>query len=374
VRLPVMPPVAPMLARVAAGIPPGMLYEPKWDGFRSIVFRDGDEVEIGSRAERPMTRYFPEVVAAVRERLPARCVVDGEIVVASADGRGLDFWSLQQRIHPADSRVRMLAERTPASFVAFDLLALDHADLTSRPFAERRAALERALADSAPPIHLTSITGDPELAARWFERFEGAGLDGVIAKRADGIYEPGKRVMVKVKHHRTMDCVVAGYRVHVAGPDVLGSLLLGLYADDGAAAGRWAQREGQDEWTGLFGGLAPIGVVGAFPMARRKELFAELQPLVCDLPEHPWGRVAAAAAGRGREGSRWNPGKDLSFVPLRPERVVEVRYEHLDRGRLRHPARFVRWRPDRDPASCGYAQLEQAERFDLEDVLAGRVR
>ncbi len=362
-----MPPVAPMLARPVAGIPPGHFYEPKWDGFRSIVFRDGDEVEIGSRGERPMTRYFPEVVAAVKAGLPARCVVDGEIVVAGGEHRRLDFWALQQRIHPADSRVRLLAERTPASFIAFDLLAWDDADWTQRPFAERRTALERALAGAAPPVHLTPITRDPELAARWFELFEGAGLDGVIAKDGAQPYEPNKRVMRKVKHVRTADCVVAGYRLHSSGPDAIGSLLLGLHADTDEPAA---------DWSGMVSGLSPAGVIGAFPMARRRELLVELQPLVCDLADHPWSGVArdARAQARGGQRSRWNPSKDLSFVPLRPERVVEVRYDHMEGVRFRHPPQFVRWRPDRDPRSCGYAQLERPVRFDLAEVLAGRVR
>jgi ATP-dependent DNA ligase len=361
-----MPPVAPMLAKPVAEIPPGLFYEPKWDGFRSIVFRDGDEVEIGSRNERPMTRYFPEVADAVREILPPRCVIDGEIVVAGPDGRGLDFWALQQRLHPAASRVRLLAERTPASFVAFDLLAIGDEDYTPKPFHERRAALERALAGAAPPIHLTPVTRDAALARRWFDLFEGAGLDGLIAKHPEEAYQPNKRVMAKIKHVRTADCVVAGYRVHKSGPGAVGSLLLGLYTDAAAPASQWGH---------AFGGLAPVGVVGAFPMARRRELFAELQPLVIGFADHPW-RWAAEEAGRRErrgEGSRWNPDKDLSFVPLRPERVVEVRYDHMEGARFRHPPQFVRWRPDRDPASCGYAQLEQPVRFDLAEVLAGRV-
>jgi ATP-dependent DNA ligase len=365
-QLPVMPPVPPMLAKVAREIPAGMFYEPKWDGFRSIVFRDGDEVEIGSRNERPMTRYFPEVAAAIRESLPERCVVDGEIVVP--DGDGLDFWSLQQRLHPAASRVAMLAEATPARLIAFDLLALGDHDYTKRPFHERRAALETALAPAVPPIHLTPITRDRELARRWFDLFEGAGLDGLIAKAPDSTYQPNKRVMVKVKHVRTADCVVAGYRVHKSGPGVIGSLLLGLYRDDAAPPGIWPTHPP------ISSGLAPVGVVAAFPMARRRELFQELQPLVTGFEGHPWqwagAHVEAAARGMG---SRWNPDASLSFVPLRPERVVEVRYDHMEGSRFRHPPQFVRWRPDRDPASCGYAQLEQPVRFDLADVLRGEV-
>jgi len=346
-RLPVMPPVAPMLAKVGAELPGGAFYEPKWDGFRAIVFRDGDEVEIGSRNTRPMARYFPEVVAAARASLPERCVVDGEIVVTGSDGR-LDFWSLQQRLHPAASRVDLLAAQTPAAFVAFDLLALGDADLTGRPFAERRAALEAALAEAAAPVHLTPITRDPELARTWFERFEGAGLDGIIAKHAEQTYQPNRRVMTKVKHVRTADCVLAGYRLHKSGPDAIGSLLLGLY-DDGA--------------------LRSVGVVGAFPMARRRELFAELQPLVCDFEGHPWNWAHEHIPAQAAFGSRWNPGKSLSFVPLRPERVLEVRYDHMEGTRFRHPPQFVRWRPDRDPASCGYAQLERPVDLDVAQIL-----
>jgi ATP-dependent DNA ligase len=361
-KLPVLPPVAPMLAKPVSAIPSGQFYEPKWDGFRSIVFRDGDEVEIGSRKERPMTRYFPEVVEAVRRGFPARAVVDGEIVIAGHGG--LDFWALQQRIHPAASRVSRLAAETPASFIAFDLLALGDDDLTGEPFAVRRTALERALAQAGPPVHVTPITRDEQLARDWFERFEGAGLDGLIAKRADLTYQPDKRVMAKIKHVRTADCVVAGYRVHKSAPDAIGSLLLGLYIDEAAPRSQWG-----DHTTGL----APVGVIGAFPMARRRGLLAELQPLVIDFAEHPWSWAAQMTQGH-EGGSRWNPKKDLSFVPLRPERVVEVRYDYLEGARFRHPPQFVRWRPDRDPESCGYAQLEQPAPFDLSDVLAGRVR
>ena len=357
-----MPPVAPMLAKPVAAIPPGQFYEPKWDGFRSIVFRDGDEVEIGSRKERPMTRYFPDVVQAVRDNFPARVVIDGEIVVAGKGG-GLDFWALQQRIHPAATRVALLAEATPASFVAFDLLALGERDLTGEPFADRRAALERALADAVAPVHVTPITRDEKIAHAWFDRFEGAGLDGLIAKRADLAYQPGKRVMTKIKHTRTADCVLAGYRLHKSVPDAIGSLLLGLYVDEAAPRSPWSDRTG---------GLAAVGVIGAFPLVRRRELFAELQPLVVDFADHPWSW--AAEMGRAPEGgSRWNPTKDLSFVPLRPQRVVEVRYDYLEGARFRHPPQFLRWRPDREPASCGYAQLEQPAPFDLADVLAGRL-
>jgi ATP-dependent DNA ligase len=357
-----MPPVAPMLAKPVAEIPPGQFYEPKWDGFRSIVFRDGDEVEIGSRKERPMTRYFPEVVEAVRRSFPERAVIDGEIVIAGEEG--LDFWALQQRIHPAASRVELLAGSTPASFIAFDLLALGGDDLTDEPFAARRAALERALADAPPPVHVTPITRDERFARDWFERFEGAGLDGLIAKHPDLTYQPDKRVMAKIKHVRTADCVVAGYRVHKTAQDAIGSLLLGLYIDDTRPASQWGD---------FTSGLAPVGVIGAFPMARRRELFAELQPLVVDHADHPWSWAAEMEHGP-EGGSRWNPKKDLSFVPLRPERVVEVRYDYLEGARFRHPPQFVRWRPDRDPASCGYAQLDRPAPFDVAEVLNIRRR
>jgi ATP-dependent DNA ligase len=363
VRLPVMPPVEPMLAMAVSDIPAGWFCEPKWDGFRSIIFRDGDEVEIFSRNDRPMARYFPEVVAAVKQSLPPRCVVDGEIVIVSPDKQGLDFWALQQRLHPAASRVRLLADQTPASFIAFDLLALDDADYTPRPFRERRAALERVLTNAPPPIHLTPITRDERRARRWFERFEGAGLDGLIAKDGEQPYVPGKRVMRKIKHERTADCVVAGYRLHKSGPDAVGSLLLALH-NDGRMPG--------PDWAGPFGGLVPVGVVGAFPMARRRQLLAELQPLVIDIADHPWHKAEVEWAAQSRRaGSRWDPSKDLSFVPLRPERVVEVRYDYLEGPRFRHTAQFVRWRPDRDPATCGFAQLEQPVHFDVADILAG---
>jgi len=349
--------VAPMLAKVGADLPPGAFYEPKWDGFRAIVFRDGDEVEIGSRNTRPMARYFPEVVAAALESLPARCVVDGEIVVAGNDGR-LDFFSLQQRLHPAASRVDLLAAETPASFVAFDLLALGDEDLCARPFAERRAALEGALAGAKPPVHLTPITRDAALAREWFVRFEGAGLDGIVAKAGEQTYQPDKRVMTKVKHVRTADCVLAGYRVHKSGPDAIGSLMLGLYDDGTYPVPGWNS-----------GGLRSVGVVGAFPMARRRELFEELQPLVCSFEDHPWNWAREAVPAGAAFGSRWNPGKSLSFVPLRPERVLEVRYDHMEGSRFRHPPQFVRWRPDREPESCGYAQLERPVDLDVAQIL-----
>ncbi|ORA83866.1 ATP-dependent DNA ligase [Mycobacterium malmoense] len=354
--LPVMPPVSPMLAKPVRSIPPDASYEPKWDGFRSICFRDRDEVELGSRNERPMTRYFPELVAAVRAELPQRCVIDGEIVVATE--HGLDFEALQQRIHPADSRVRMLATRTPASFIAFDLLALGDEDYTERPFSERRAALVDALAGAGPSIHVTPATTDLATAQRWFQEFEGAGLDGIIAKPLTLTYQPDKRVMFKIKHERTADCVVAGYRIHKSGDEAIGSLLLGLYQDSGPSAGQ----------------LASVGVIGAFPMAERRRLFAELQPLVTGFEDHPWNWAAHEAGERTprkNEFSRWNAGKDLSFVPLRPERVVEVRYDHMEGARFRHTAQFSRWRPDRDPRSCTYAQLERPVTFSLGDIVPG---
>lgn len=350
--LPLVPPVSPMLAKSVKTMPEGeVLFEPKWDGFRSIVFRSGDLVEIGSRNEKPMTRYFPEVVAAVKESLPDKCVVDGEIVVIAPGGDRLDFDLLQQRIHPAASRVRKLSQETPAHFVAFDLLALGEQDLRERPFAERRALLEKALAGAKPPVHLTPATRDRAVAQDWFEQFEGAGLDGVVAKPLDGTYQPDKRVMFKVKHERTADCVVAGYRTHKSGPDAIGSLLLGLY-------------NGEE--------LMSVGVIGAFPMARRRELFEELQPLVTDFDSHPWAwarQEEGTRTPRNAEQSRWAAGKDLSFTPLRPERVVEVRYDHMEGVRFRHTAQFVRWRPDRDPRSCTYEQLDEPVSFDLSDVL-----
>ncbi|MBO0839384.1 MAG: ATP-dependent DNA ligase [Sciscionella sp.] len=352
-RLPVTPPIAPMLAKPAKEIPVGAFsFEPKWDGFRSIVFRDGDDVEIGSRNERPMTRYFPEIVEAIKSNVPDRCVLDGEIVLIAETGDRLDFEALQQRIHPAASRVRLLAERTPASFVAFDLLALDDTDHMSTPFAERRVLLERVLADAAAPVHLTPATRDRDIALRWFDQFEGAGLDGIVAKSLEGIYSPDKRTMTKIKHERTADCVVAGYRPHKSGPDAIGSLLLGLYDGDGQ--------------------LISVGVIGAFSLAQRKQLFTELQPLVTTFDDHPWAwakQQQGTRTPRNAEGSRWSAGKDLSFVPLHPALVVEVRYDHMEGIRFRHTAQFVRWRPDRQPNSCTYEQLEEPVTFDLADIL-----
>jgi ATP-dependent DNA ligase len=351
VQLPVMPPVAPMLAKAVPEIPDVGHVEPKWDGFRTIVFRDGDEVELGSRNERPMTRYFPDVVAAVRANLPRRCVVDGEIVVARGDR--LDFETLQQRIHPASSRVRLLAAETPASFVAFDLLAVDDTALLDTPFGARREQLAAALADAAPPVFLTPATADLAVGRRWFDLFEGAGLDGVVAKPVRLPYTPDKRTMFKIKHERTADCVVAGFRWHKSGP-VVGSLLLGLYDGDGR--------------------LQHVGVAASFPMARRASLLAELAPWrMDDLRGHPWADWADALAQAGGRlpgaQSRWNAKKDLSWEALRPERVVEVGYDHMEGTRFRHTAQFRRWRPDRDPRSCTYAQLEQPARIGLAQVL-----
>ena len=344
-----MPPVRPMLAKAVHEVPraPGLRYEPKWDGFRCVVFRDGDELELGSRNDRPLTRYFPELVELLAAALPARCVVDGEIVVVT--GHGLDFDTLQNRLHPAASRVRKLAAETPASFVAFDLLALDDRDLTGEPFDERRRLLEGILGGSLARIHITPITSDPDLAQDWFTRFEGAGFDGVMAKPGDLPYQQDKRVMWKVKHERTADCVVAGFRWHKDGAGV-GSLLLGLYDDDGV--------------------LHHVGVASSMTAARRRELVAELAPLRDRaLDDHPWRRWAEAqaqAGGRMPGGlSRWSPTKDLSWEPLRPELVAEVRYEHVQAGRFRHGGRLVRFRPDRTPESCTYAQLDEVAPAEL---------
>ncbi|GDY31582.1 ATP-dependent DNA ligase [Gandjariella thermophila] len=344
-----MPPVRPMLAKAVREVPraPGMMYEPKWDGFRCIVFRDGAEVELGSRNDRPLTRYFPELVELLRETLPCRCVVDGEIVVVT--DAGLDFDTLQNRLHPAESRVRKLAVETPASFVAFDLLALDDANLMGEPFRERRRRLAGVLDDSFARVVLTPVTEDPEVAEDWFTRFEGAGFDGVIAKPGDLPYEQDRRVMWKVKHERTADCVVAGFRWHADGHGV-GSLLLGLYDDGGT--------------------LHHVGVASSFTAARRRELVGELAPLRENaLAEHPWRDWADAEAherGRMPGGvSRWTGTKDLSWEPLRIELVAEVRYEHLISGRFRHGGRLVRFRADRRPESCTYAQLEEVPPAEL---------
>lgn len=349
-----MPPVKPMLAKPAAKIPPGMQYEAKWDGFRAVVHRDGDEIEIGSRTGKSLTRYFPELVRALHANLPERCVVDGEIVIARGDR--LDFDALTERIHPAASRVNLLAERTPADFVAFDLLALGDEALLATPLAERRALLTEALRGAAAPVHLAPATTDAALAEKWFTQYEGAGLDGVIAKPLDSAYRPNERRMIKIKHERTADCVVAGFRHHKSGP-VVGSLLLGLYDDAGA--------------------LQHVGVCAAFSMKRRAELAAELAPLrMSSAADHPWADWADEAAHESARmpgaPSRWTGKKDLSWIPLRPERVVEVAYDHMENGqRFRHTAQFRRWRPDRTPESCIYAQLEEPVGYDLTKVLTG---
>ncbi|MDQ1395643.1 MAG: hypothetical protein QOG64_902 [Acidimicrobiaceae bacterium] len=353
-----MPPVSPMLAKLARTMPEGegYVYEPKWDGFRCIVFRDGDEVELGSRNERPLTRYFPEVVDAVRTALPERCVMDGEIVIAGPEG--LDFDALQLRLHPAESRVRKLAGEIPASFVAFDLLCLDDADLRERPFGERRALLEEAMAGVQPPVYLTPATADPAQARDWFNRFEGAGLDGVVAKRVSLTYREDERVMLKVKHERTADCVVAGFRWHKSGP-IVGSLLLGLFDDAGV--------------------LHHVGVTASFTMARRKELVDEVAAYRIPPSEgmaagHPWAQWAEADAHEGKRlpgaNSRWNAKKDLSFELLRPELVCEVAYDHLQGDRFRHATTFRRWRTDRDPASCTYDQMETVVPAELQSLFS----
>jgi ATP-dependent DNA ligase len=350
-----------MLAKLTDAVPEGegWLYEPKWDGFRALVFRDGDEVYIQSRDSRPLDRYFPELAAPLRAALPARAVVDGEIVIAGADG--LDFTSLLLRIHPAASRVAMLARELPASFVAWDLLAEGDDDLCPRPLAERRARLEAALGGARPPVFLTPATRDRTLALEWFERFEGAGLDGVVAKRLDQPYRPGERTMTKVKHARTADCVVGGFRWHKEGPGTMvGSLLLGLHDDAGV--------------------LHHVGIAASFSRERRKELALELAPLRDDALEgHPW----RAWSGRDENGelpdrrmpgagSRWNRGKDLSWEPLRIERVCEVGYDHLQGDRFRHGTHFIRWRPDKSPADCRYDQLEERPAAELAQLFAPR--
>ncbi|MDX6275036.1 MAG: hypothetical protein QOJ92_2246 [Frankiales bacterium] len=352
-KLPVMPPVQPMLAKsvpavpLPDSVPGGLLYEPKWDGFRCIVFRDGDEVELGSRNERPLTRYFPEVVEAVKRALPGKCVVDGEVIIATGDR--LDFEALQLRLHPAASRVLKLSTEIPASFVAFDLLALDDESLLDQPFSRRRELLEKAVSPD-PSVHLTPITADHKEAVEWFSQFEGAGLDGVVCKVAELGYQPDKRVMLKVKHARTADCVVAGFRWHKSGP-IVGSLLLGLY----------------DE-----GRLHHVGVAASFTAAKRAELVDYLKPyLWTEGDPHPWSEWSEHTRAPGQDVSRWNRDKDLSFVLLRPELVVEVGYDHMEGTRFRHTAQFKRWRTDRDSESCTFEQLEVPVRFDLADLLKG---
>jgi ATP-dependent DNA ligase len=348
VKLPLKPPIKPQLALTRKQLPEGeeWAYEPKLDGFRAIVFVDGGESYIQSRSGKPLSRYFPELSFP-----KGRYVMDGELVIRDDSGEPV-FDRLQMRLHPAESRINLLAKEIPASFVAFDLLALGDEDLTEAPLAQRWAVLQDTLAGAAAPVHLTPATRDLELARRWFEQFEGAGLDGLIAKQLDLPYQPDKRVMTKIKHERTADCVVAGYRLHKSGPDALGSLLLGLHDDRGV--------------------LVSVGVVGAFPMDRRRELLVELQPLVTTFDDHPWAwarQQEGERTPRKSETSRWNAGKDLSFIPLRPERVIEVRYDYMEGVRFRHTTQFVRWRPDRDPRSCTYEQLERPVRFSIADVL-----
>ncbi|HEX5543099.1 MAG TPA: ATP-dependent DNA ligase [Micromonospora sp.] len=356
-KLPINPPVEPMLAKSVPEIPAaeGMAYEPKWDGFRCIIFRDGDEVELASRGGKTLTRYFPEVVEQARRQLPPRCVVDGELIVIRRDGADqaprLDFELLGQRIHPAASRVKLLAAETPADFVAFDLLALGDESLMDQPYAQRRARLQSALADVVPPVHVTQITTDVATAQRWFQVFEGAGLDGLIAKPADIRYAPGKRLMFKIKHSRTADVVVAGFRWHKSGP-VVGSLLLGLYDDEGI--------------------LHHVGVCASFTMKRRGELLDELAPYRDNVADHPWlhGEHGAGQRLPGAP-SRWSGAKSLEWEPVRPELVVEVGYDAMEGDRFRHTAQFVRWRLDRDPRSCRYDQFDRPARFNVDEVLRG---
>jgi ATP-dependent DNA ligase len=350
---PIEPPVEPMLAKLATVLPPGegWLFEPKWDGFRAIVFRDGDRLYTQSRDLKPLDRYFPELAPAFKAALPDRCVVDGEIVIAGRGG--LDFDALQLRLHPAASRVAKLAAECPASFVAFDLLAADHLDLRESPQAIRRQRLEEALGSGSATVRLTPCTRNRQVATEWFARFEGAGLDGVVAKHETTTYQPGKRAMVKVKHERTADCVVAGFRWHKHGPgQLVGSLLLGLYDAKGA--------------------LHHVGVTSSFTMARRRELAQELAPLrERALESHPWREWARAMEGGTRMPggqSRWSQGKDLSWEPLRLERVCEVKYDHLQGDRFRHAAVFARWRPDKRPADCRYDQLEVTPPAELADL------
>ena len=351
---PLAPPIEPMLAKLADELPPAgeVLFEPKWDGFRALVFRGGDEVFIQSRDSRPLDRYFPELHDALLERLPRHCVLDGEIVIATP--RGLDFDALQLRLHPAASRVAKLAKETPSSFVAFDLLAAGGKSLMAEPQRARRAALEKLLARVASPVYLTPMTLEREQAQHWLEHFEGAGLDGVIAKPASLPYQPGKRAMIKVKHARTADCVVAGFRWYKSGQEAVGSLLLGLYDDEGV--------------------LQHVGVTSSFSMTVRKQLVKELAPLRKDaIKDHPWREWAGAAAESSRMPgghSRWSAGKDLSWEPLRPERVCEVKYDHLQGDRFRHAAIFLRWRPDKPPEECRYDQLEVTKPYELEKVFS----
>jgi ATP-dependent DNA ligase len=357
VTLPFSHPVEPMLAKLADRVPEGdgWLFEPKWDGFRTLIFRDGDDVYVQSRDSKPLDRYFPEIIEPLKRHLPERCVVDGEIVIAGPGG--LQFEALLLRIHPAASRVAMLAKEMPASVVIWDLLAEGDQDLRQVPLEERRRRLESALAGARPPIHLTPATRDRALAVDWFDRFEGAGLDGVVAKRLDDLYRPGQRAMVKVKHQRTADCVVAGFRWHKNGPGtMIGSLLLGIY--DAA------------------GSLQHAGICASFTTKKRQELVEELAPLRENaLGDHPWRewRIDPGMQRMPGMGSRWNRGKDLSWEPLRPERVCEVAYDHLQGSRFRHATHFLRWRPDKAPADCRYDQLESNPPYELAKIFGAPV-
>jgi ATP-dependent DNA ligase len=351
---PIAPPIEPMLATLADELPPGgdVLFEPKWDGFRAIVYRGDDDLYIQSRESKPLDRYFPELHDALLAALPKGCVVDGEIVIVTGDG--LDFDALQQRLHPAASRVAKLAVETPSSFVAFDLLAEGGKDIRSVPQRERRKRLERLMKGIKPPIHLTPMTEDPATAAKWLQEFEGAGLDGVMVKLHEAPYQPGKRIMIKVKHARTADCVVAGFRWYKTGKDAVGSLLLGLYDDGGT--------------------LQHVGVTSSFTLVKRKQLVEELAPLRANaLANHPWRSWADAEAVSSRMPggqSRWSAGKDLSWEPLRVERVCEVKYDHLQGNRFRHAAVFLRWRPDKSPGTCRYDQLEVTPPYELRKVFS----
>ncbi len=354
---PIAPPIEPMLSRLAEALPTGgdFLFEPKWDGFRAIVFRSESDVFIQSRLLRPLDRYFPELHEALLKKLPAGCVLDGEIVIRTP--QGLDFDALQLRLHPAALRAAKLAKETPASFVGFDLLASDGSNMMQAPQSERRTLLERLLAGVGPPVYLTPMTRDRDLATRWLKQFEGAGLDGVIAKAADSPYQPGKRAMIKVKHARTADCAVAGFRWHKSGKDAIGSLLLGVYDDRGI--------------------LHHVGVTSSFTMAMRRQLVSELAPLRKNaLENHPWrewAEVDPSELARMPGGqSRWSAGKDLSWEPLRVERVCEVKYDHLQGNRFRHAATFLRWRPDKRPKDCRYDQLEVVPAYELERVFGAR--
>jgi ATP-dependent DNA ligase len=349
---PLSPPIEPMLAKLASAIPPAgdVLYEPKWDGFRAIVFRGESDLLIQSRDLKPLDRYFPELHALLLERLPRGTVVDGEVIIATPSG--LDFDALQQRIHPAESRIRKLAAETPASFVAFDLLAARGKDIMGQPQRERRVLLEQLLEGTEPPLYLTPMTEDRQTAVRWLEKYEGAGLDGVIVKPAGLTYQPGKRVMIKVKHERTADCVVAGFRWHKSGEGIVGSLLLGLYDAKGA--------------------LQHVGVTSSFTMARRKELAKELEPLRKNaIVSHPWREWAQAQSDLQRmpgAQSRWSGGKNLAWEPLRIELVCEVKYDHLQGDRFRHATTFLRWRPDKPPEECRYDQLEEIRPYQLKQI------